>query len=162
MAKYYKIFMLITVLSVILLVYIFYSNQQFKNNPLSSDIISKIDKKKTRLRTLIYNKYGVDINIPIKITDEIGNNLFGLASYSLDKKINIYLNKKRFQENEEYMIDYVLPHEYAHGIMFYFGYIKEANGGHTKKWQDICLALEGKKCDRYVSHNDILIEKVRF
>lgn len=162
MAKYYKIFMFITIVSIVLLVYISYTNQQFQNNPLHSDIILKIEIKKNKLRTLIYNKYGVDVNIPIEITNKIGNNLFGMASYSVDKKIKIYLNKKRFQENEEYMIDYVLPHEYAHAMMFYLGFINVPNGGHTKRWQDICLALEGKKCDRYVNNNDILIEKVRF
>ncbi|MCK5294621.1 MAG: SprT-like domain-containing protein [Arcobacteraceae bacterium] len=162
MGKYYKIFMLITVISIVLLTYISYNNQQFKNNPLSLDIVTKIENKKNKIRALIYNKYRVDINIPIEITDKIGDNLFGLATFTKDKKIKIYLNKKRFKENEEYMIDYVLPHEYAHAIMFYFGDFTKENGGHSKRWQDICLALDGKKCDRYVNHNDILIEKVRF
>ncbi len=57
------------------------------------------------------------------------------------------------------MIDSVLPHEYAHAIMFILGDFSRQNGGHSKKWQEICISLEGKKCDRFVNHNDIIIEK---
>ena len=60
------------------------------------------------------------------------------------------------------MIDYVLPHEYAHALMFIFNKFPKQNAGHTKLWQKICLTLEGKKCDRFVKHNDIMMGKLDF
>ena len=60
------------------------------------------------------------------------------------------------------MINNVLPHEYAHALMFVFGNITNKNGGHTKQWQNICLSLEGKKCDRFVKHIDIMMGKLEF
>lgn len=92
----------------------------------------------------------------------MANNLFGLAVYTQEHKIKIVLNKNRFQESVDYMVDYVLPHEYAHALMFRFGDFTKKNGGHTKKWQKICLSLNGKKCDRYVKHNDIIFGKIPF
>ena len=87
--------------------------------------------------------------------------MFGLASYD-NGNIKIYLNKNRFQENSEYMKDYVLPHEYAHALMFTFNKFPKQHGGHTKLWQQICLSLDGKKCDRFVDHEDILMGKLKF
>ena len=62
----------------------------------------------------------------------------------------------------DYMIDDVLPHEYAHALMFVTGNFSNENGGHTLKWQNMCIALEGLKCDRFVDHNDIVIGKTDF
>ena len=99
--------------------------------------------------------------MPIVITNKIPDNLFGLTTY---KKgiIKILLNKNRFQENENYMINYVLPHEYAHALMFYMGNFTNKNGGHTKKWQQICKNIGGLKCERFVGEKDILMEKFEF
>jgi predicted SprT family Zn-dependent metalloprotease len=83
-----------------------------------------------------------------------------MAVYSSNKQIKIYLNKNRFKENEEYMIDDVMPHEYAHAIMFELGNFSDENKGHPKKWQTICKKLNGLRCDRFVNHQDILIEKL--
>jgi hypothetical protein len=44
--------------------------------------------------------------------------------------------------------------------MFYFGKFEQENGGHSKLWQTFCLDIGGIKCDRFVDHNDILIEKI--
>ena len=117
MNKIFKIFLAITVISLLLFIYITYKDIQFRDNPLP----------------LGRYKHG---------------------------KIKIELNKKRFQENENYMINYVLPHEYAHALMFYFGKFEEENGGHTTLWQKFCFDVGGIKCDRFVDHNDILIEKI--
>ena len=137
------------------------SVHSFKNNPLSNEIIAKIENKNNIIKQTIKRKYNIDVNIPIKIEEKIKDNLFGLASYR-DGKIEITLNKNRFQENENYMIDYVLPHEYAHALMFYIKNFTKENGGHTKKWEQICLSIGGLKCDRFVGHNDILMEKLPF
>ena len=161
MSKVFKIFFIVTILSLILLIGVTTNSNDFKNNPLSNDIISKIENKNNIIKQTIKRKYNIDVDIPIKIENKIRDNLFGMATYK-DGKIEIILNKNRFQENENYMIDYVLPHEYAHALMFYIKDFTKQNGGHTKKWQQICLNIGGLKCDRFVRHDDILMEKLPF
>lgn len=159
MNKIFKIFLAITVISLLLFMYITYKDIQFRDNPLPQEIISKLNHKNELIKQQILNKYNIHFNIPIIVTNELPINLYGLASYK-HGKIKIELNKKRFQENENYMINYVLPHEYAHALMFYFGKFEEENGGHTTLWQKFCFDVGGIKCDRFVDHNDILIEKI--
>ncbi|MGB3750529.1 MAG: SprT-like domain-containing protein [Arcobacteraceae bacterium] len=157
-----SIFILITVTSLILLVAVIYNDFTFKSNPLSSPLLQKIEQKKLYLQRLSQIKYQIDLDIPVIISDQIPDNLFGAALYTKTNEIQIILNKNRFQENGEYMIEYVLPHEYAHALMFAFGDFTKENAGHSRKWQQICLALEGKKCDRYVKNDDILFGKVPY
>ncbi len=161
MKNLYKIFLTITVISIILLGYIWYDNNQFKNNDLALQTITKLKQKEYHIRKLIIQKYNLNINIPIIISNKMKNNLFGLAVYN-NGDIKIILNKNRFQESEDYMIDYVLPHEYAHALMFKLNYFPKENGGHSKRWEEICLNLEGKKCDRFVKHKDIVMGKLDF
>ena len=118
----------------ILLVYITYKSSNFKNKPLDSSIQSQLRDKEFILKQLVYKKYHKNVNIPIIISPKLPNKLFGLASYD-NGNIKIYLNKNRFQESSEYMIDYVLPHEYALALMFIFNKFPKQNGGHTKLWQ---------------------------
>jgi len=155
----YKIFTLLTVVSIILFILVFYKDKEFQNNPLSKEVIQKLQVKNNIIKQKIRKKYKINFNIPIVIEDQLPNNLFGLASYKKGT-IKIFLNKKRFQENESYMTDNVLPHEYAHALMFHFGDFSKQNGGHTPRWQQICKDIGGLKCDRFVNHNDILIEKL--
>ena len=162
MQNFYKIFLAITVISIVLLGYIYYQNNNFKTKPLSYEIKYKLKQKEYRLKKLVLQKYHKKVDIPIIISSKMPNKLFGLASCDENGNIKIYLNKKRFQESTSYMIDYVLPHEYAHALMFVFNKFPKQNGGHTKLWQDICLSLKGKKCDRFVKHNDILMGKLEF
>lgn len=159
MSKIFKIFFFVTLISCILFLYLFYQDYQFRTNPLSHDILTKLNAKNNIIKQTIKQKYNIDYNIPIIIADNLPKNLYGLASYQ-NGKIKIQLNKKRFQENKNYMIDYVLPHEYAHALMFYYGKFEEENGGHTLLWQNFCHEIGGIKCDRFVDHNDILIEKI--
>ena len=161
MNKIFKIFIVIITISLVLLGYIYYENNQFNNNPLSYKTLTKIKQKEYKLRKLILEKYDIKVNIPIKISSKIKDNLFGLAVYNKGD-IQIILNKNRFQESEEYMVDYVLPHEYAHALMFVLNDFSPNNGGHSKKWQKVCLSLEGKKCDRFVKHNDVVMGKMDF
>lgn len=159
MNRIFKIFFLITIICLVLFFYLLYKDQQFKNNPLSHDILAKLEHKNSLIKKAIQKKYNIDFEIPIIISDNLPNNLYGLASYK-NGNIKIQLNKNRFQENENYMIEYVLPHEYAHTLMFYFNKFDRTNGGHTKLWQQICFNIGGIKCDRFVNHNDILVEKI--
>ena len=160
MQNYYKIFMYILIVSTILLVYITYNNSQFKNNLLSQNILTQIKQKENHIKYLIKKHYDLDVNVPIIIDDDIPDSLYGYATFK--DGIKIHLNKKRFQETKDYMINDVFPHEYAHAMMFVFGDTTDENGGHTKKWQNICIKLDGIKCGRYVNRQDILEEKVRF
>ncbi len=161
MNNLFRIFTAIVVVSIILLAIIYYNNSKYTGDTLPLDIQTKLKQKEYHIRQLIVQKYNRNINVPIIISNKIADNLFGLATYDKDG-IKIILNKNRFQESSEYMIDYVLPHEYAHALMFVFRDFTKENGGHTLKWQKICLDLEGKKCDRFVQHNDIILGKLDF
>ncbi|MDX9744307.1 MAG: SprT-like domain-containing protein [Arcobacteraceae bacterium] len=161
-STYIRGFFFITLLSIVGLFYITAEKNKFYNNPLPQDTIYKIDQKHLELNRIAFEKYGVKVNIPVYVSDTLSNNLFGFAA--IDKKGNILitLNKNRFKENEEYMIDTVLPHEYAHALMFLFEDYSQENGGHTKRWEEICTAMSGKRCERFVQDNDILVEKIGF
>jgi len=160
MKTLYRIFFLLTLTSLILFIIIFIEDKQFKKSPLPREILYKLKEKDKDIRAIIQKKYGVSVYFPIRIANQLPNNLFGLTTYDKKGVIRILLNKKRFQEDKNYMIDYVLPHEYAHAMMFYFKDFTQKNGGHTKKWENICYNLSGRKCSRFVNHNDVLIEKL--
>lgn len=161
MKKFYNVFLILTLLSVTGIIYIQYQKTSFFNNPLSSDTTLKIDQEVLKIRQKVFKRYGENVNFPIKISDKLPNNLYGMATMNDKNQIVIYLNKKRFKESESYMYA-VLTHEYAHAMMFYFGDLTKVNSGHTKKWQQICFDIGGTTCERFVDRHDILIEKVRF
>ncbi|NQY94530.1 MAG: SprT-like domain-containing protein, partial [Campylobacteraceae bacterium] len=151
---------IITVLSFALLLLSWYNSYQFDHNPISSEIKEQVKNKQIHLVKLIKKKYQINFKVPLIITDKMNSSLFGMTTYdSQINKITIYLNKKRFKESLDYMINDVMPHEYAHAMMFRFGDFSSLNAGHTLQWQKVCLFLEGNHCDRFVNHNDILIDK---
>lgn len=155
-------FLSLTILASIFLIYNWYKVYEFKNNPLDEEILRKIEIKHLELQKLTYQKFGIKRKIPVLISDKMPSSLYGAATFSKTKEIKIYLNKKRFKESSEYMLDNVLPHEYAHALMFATNNFTNENGGHSLKWQKICQALNGLKCDRFVNHNDIIIGKTNF
>jgi len=155
-----KFFLIVVIIASILLTYLWYQDYSFSSNPLSKNIQNKIYKKHQELRYLTYKHFKIKRVFPIIIKDNIDASKFGMTIYSTDRQIKIYLNKNRFKENEEYMIEDVIPHEYAHAIMFALGDFSDENKGHPKKWQSICKKLNGLRCDRFVNHQDILIEKI--
>ena len=146
----------------IFLLYNWYDLYSFNKNPLSKEILHKIKQKEQHLKKLAKRHYNIHVSFPIIIEEKMPAKLFGMAVYGQDKSIKIYLNKKRFKENIEYMIEDVLPHEYAHAMTFIQGDFSMENGGHTRRWQQICQKLEGRKCDRFVTHQDIIIGKTKF
>lgn len=155
-------FLTLTIVASIFIVYNWYNTSQFKNNPLPNNIIELINKKHKELEFLTYKKFNIKRKIPIIISDKMPSKLFGAARLSNDGQIQIFLNKNRFQESLDYMIDDVLPHEYAHALMFVKGNTTNRKGGHTKQWENICKSLNGLKCDRFVNHNDIIRGKTNF
>ena len=159
MKNIYSIFLSITILASITLGYIWWKDYEFDNNPLSLELQYKINEKVKELQVKSYQKFGIKRKFPVIVSDELSSNHYGMAVYTKNDKIIIYLNKKRFKENESYMIEDVIPHEYAHAITFAIGHFSNKNKGHDKVWQDICRKLDGKRCGRFVNHDDILIEK---
>jgi len=157
--KIYRVFFIIVIVSIFGLLYILYQDYSFKNNPLPNDTLLKIEKKKRELEKLVYKNYHIKKDIPIVLSSKLKDKLYGLAMYN-SGDIKIVLNKNRFQESTDYMIDYVLPHEYAHTVMFLLNDFTKENSGHSKRWQQICLSLKGKKCDRFVNHQDIIFQKL--
>lgn len=155
-------FLTLTIFSIFFLVYNWYENYQFKNNPLNQNIMRNINKKHKELEILAYQKFNIKRKIPVIISEKMPSKLYGAATFSKNGQIQIFLNKKHFQESLEYMIKDVLPHEYAHALMFVYGNITNQNGGHTLKWQNICKSLNGLRCDRFVNHDDIIIGKTNF
>lgn len=156
------IFVLFTLISLIFLFYIWYKDFNFDNSPLDSKIRSEISKKHKELEYLAFQRFGVRSTIPVIISNKIPAKIYGMAIINQSKKIVIYLNKKRFKESSKYMINDVLPHEYAHALMFVFNDFTKTNGGHTLKWENICKKLNGLKCDRFVDNHDIVIGKTKF
>ena len=59
------------------------------------------------------------------------------------------------------MIEEVIPHEYAHAMVFVLGEKSEGDG-HTALWQKICKQLDGKLCERYVDGEEIIRQKMSF
>lgn len=154
-------FLIVLVVSSFLLIYIWYKDYKFKNSPLSIELQEKIHIKENQIKSLVKKYYKINVDVPIIISDRLSNKHFGLASFN-NGKIVIYLNKNHFLESENYMINDVLPHEYAHALMFIFGDFSNENGGHSKKWQNICKNLNGLRCERFVNTEDIIIGKTNF
>ena len=155
-------FLALTFVASFFLIFSWYNSYLFKNNPLDEKILKKVKIKERELQVLAYNKFQITRKIPIHISDKMPSSLYGAASFSKNSQIQIYLNKNRFKESSDYMIDNVLPHEYAHALMFAMNDFTKEHGGHSLKWQKICKSLNGLKCDRFVNHNDIIIGKTNF
>lgn len=152
-------FITVTVLGTIFLIYSIYNTYKFKTSDLNEKTQNRITQKTQYLQKLAYQKFGVKREIPVRVSNKMPSNLFGAATLSQAGEIVVFLNKKRFKESVDYMIDDVLPHEYAHALMFVFGDLSRENAGHSLKWQNICKALEGKRCNRFVNHNDVIFGK---
>jgi predicted SprT family Zn-dependent metalloprotease len=157
--KLQTIFIFVLIISIALIFYNLYQDYIFKNNKLPINIINKVNNKKQKIIQKIYNKYNIYFDVKILYSNKMPNKLYGLAQY-YNKKITIFLNKKRFQENTKYMIDDVLPHEYAHALMFKLGFLNEKNQGHSKRWQQVCKNIDAIKCNQYVNIKDIIFDKL--
>jgi len=137
-----------------------YQAKIFKESPLSLQLQERIKNRELEVLSLVHQNFNVRTKIPLIVSDEFSSHLYGLTSYK-NGKITVYLNKKRFKESEDYMIDEVIPHEYAHAIVFALG--ERAKGdGHTRLWQKICRKLDGKNCERYVDGEEIIRQKMNF
>lgn len=160
--KLYYFFFALVIVSVFLLAYNWHKDYEFDTNPLSQKLEKQIFEKKQQTRQLLRANFGFDLDVPLIVSEKLPSSLFGAAVFTQDEKIIIYLNKKRFKESSDYMIHHVIPHEYAHAVMFYLKDFSKEQSGHSIKWQNICKKLNGIKCDRFVDTHDIIIEKTSF
>ncbi len=140
--------------------YSWYESNRFKSNPLSDSVQKEIEDRKEQVLSLVRNKYDLHTPIPLIVSDKFSSRLYGLTSYK-DGEIRVYLNKKRFKESKDYMIEEVIPHEYAHAVVIALGK-RSTQDGHTQLWQDVCLELDGKECTRYVDNEEIIAQKMKF
>ncbi|PKN15475.1 MAG: sprT domain-containing protein [Deltaproteobacteria bacterium HGW-Deltaproteobacteria-24] len=160
--KLYRFFFALVIVSVLLLAYNWHKDYEFDTNPLSQKLEKQIFEKKQQTRQLLRVNFGFDLDVPLLVSEKLPSSLFGAAVFTQDEKIIIYLNKKRFKESSDYMIHHVIPHEYAHAVMFYLKDFSKEQSGHSIKWQNICKKLNGIKCDRFVDNHDIIIGKTSF
>jgi hypothetical protein len=160
--KLYRFFFVLVIVSVLLLAYNWHKDYEFDTNPLSQKLEKQIFEKKQQTRQLLRANFGFDLDVPLIVSEKLPSSLFGAAVFTQDEKIIIYLNKKRFKESSDYMIHHVIPHEYAHAVMFHLKDFSKEQSGHSIKWQNICKKLNGIKCDRFVDNHDIIIGKTSF
>jgi len=159
LTKIKSLFLLLIILSSIILIYNFYQDYIFDNNPISNEIHQDILIKTKNIQQKIKRYYHIHFNPPIFISNKMPHKIYGLTIYTKQNNIEILLNKKRFKESRDYMINNVLPHEYAHALMFRLGNFNNKNAGHSIKWQNACLRLGGLKCNRFVNYHDIAMGK---
>ena len=139
----------------------YYRSYSFKHNPLPKEYLKKIANKEKDVLDHMQKNFGFKIEFPIVITDKIPGKLYGLTSYE-NGHITILLNKKVMQESMNYMLESVIPHEYAHALLFYLHKNSNINGGHSKLWKQTCQKLGGKDCRQYVNQKEIIISKMPF
>ncbi len=155
------IFLFIILLFSSILVSNYYTSYLFKNTPLPQEYQDKIKIKEQEVLEHMHKHYGFVYKFPLIVTDRLKGKLYGVSAYE-NGHVSIYLNKNVMQESFDYIIDEVIPHEYAHALLMYKGYLNESKQGHSKRWQTVCLKLGGKECKQYVNHEEIVIGKLPF
>jgi len=141
--------------------YNYYRTYQFFHSPLSRSMMARIDSKEKEILSLMQKNFNESISFPVIVTDKIAGRLYGLTSYN-DGKIVIYLNKKVMLESLDYIIDSVLPHEYAHAYLFYKNDFSNEKDGHSQRWVNTCKLLGGTDCHQYVNQHEVIMGKIPF
>lgn len=139
----------------------YYRSYSFKHNPLPKEYLQRIANKEQDVLAHMQKNFGFTVKFPIIITDKIPGRLYGLTSYE-NGHITIFLNRKVMQESIDYIIDSVIPHEYAHALLFYLHKNSNEKAGHSKLWQQTCQKLGGKDCRQYVDQQEIVLSKLPF
>ncbi len=155
------LFLTIILLALSILGYNYYRSYSFKHNPLPNSYLKRIAAKEQDVLAHMQKNFGFQVQFPIIITDKIPGRLYGLSSYE-NGRITILLNKKVMQESMNYMIDSVIPHEYAHALLFYLHKNSSEKAGHSKLWRHTCQKFGGKDCRQYVDQQEIILSKLPF
>lgn len=160
--KLERSFIIVIAAALLFLVKSNYDNYKFDHEPVSKEIKQRIEKKEKEILTNMQKNYGFAYKVPIIITDKIPSKLYGLTSFK-NGIVKIYLNKKVMKESMEYMVNTVLPHEYAHALLFKERRLySSASQAHGRMWQQACIALGGKDCEQFVNHDDVVLGKLPF
>ena len=139
-----------------------YDDYMFDKTPVSDEMKQRLYNKEQEILQNMKHHYGFEFEVPVIITDKLPTKLYGVTSYK-DGSIRIFLNKKIMKESMNYVLDSVLPHEYAHALMFKEGMIyKSERAGHSPQWQRACVELGGINCERYVNHSEVIMGKLPF
>ncbi len=146
--------------------------EKINENYETDNLYKKIILKEKSVLALMQSKYGFQFDVPIILTKQLEDNVYGVTICDKDDSIKIYLNKKIVQNNLDYVLDTVIPHEYAHALMFKQkllaknrdGYAlrvrqvglthKSKHDGHNHIWQKTCKDLGGDQCQKFVTHKD--------
>ncbi|NOQ30646.1 MAG: sprT domain-containing protein [Helicobacteraceae bacterium] len=155
------VFIFIALSAILFMAKNYYDEYQFKHNPIAQELLDRIYDKEREILTLMQQNYGYKVAFPIEVTDKIPSNLYGVTSSDSKGNIKILLNKKRFKESMDYIVESVLPHEYAHALIFKQGKYRGSDG-HSKAWQESCVKLGGVGCAKYVNSNDVIMGKLPF
>jgi SprT protein len=152
------LFSTILLLGFTILFFNFQKNSKWENGEIPKDVSLKIEKKRVEMENRIRKIYGINPNFPLYISEKLPSNTFGVTTFD-GQNIEIILNKKRLKESLTYILEDVIPHEFAHAVIFYF---REDGGkdGHNWKWQKVCQKLEGTHCEKYVDHQDLIFQKI--
>ncbi len=156
------IFALITLVALSFLVRNLYISYSFNNNPISKEDKKEIIREEQRVLKNMQKNLGFEYKVPIIITDKIPGKIYGFTSLDDDGNIKIYLNKKIMRESMDYILSNVIAHEYAHALLFKSGDYKIDKDGHSLLWQNTCVKLGGKKCQKYVDSHDVIMGKLPF
>jgi len=155
------IFLFIMIFSASVFIYNAYKSYSFKHNPLPKSYVQRIEKEEQNVLNHMQKNFGFQHKFPIIITDKIPGRLYGLTSYE-NGHIKIYLNKNVMQESMDYMVESVIPHEYAHALLFLLGKDTNEKGGHSMEWKRTCEKLGAKECRQYVNQTEIIMSKMPF
>lgn len=149
-------------LSIGVIAYNYYESYKFDHEDIPQSYKDALAKKEDTILDDMQKHYGFKIRFPVIISNKMPGKIFGLTSLNEQGAVVIYLNKKVMKESFDYIVEDVLPHEYAHALLLRSGDTTNQNGGHTKKWQIVCQNLGGKNCERYVDANDVVMGKLKF
>lgn len=154
------IFASMAIVGLISVGYTLYRDYRFEQNPLPEHLKQKLAVKEQEIIARIKQHYGIDFDVPVLVSEKMPSNMYGVATKN-QAFIRVILNKNRMKESFPYMLNDVLPHEYAHALMFYWGY-NSVREGHGPRWQKTCQNLGGMRCRRFVDGEDILMGKIPF
>ncbi len=155
-----KLFLAVMLIAAAVLGTNYYESYRFNSSDIPQRYKARIAAKEQEILHKMQAHYGFAVRFPMVVTDRFKGRFYGVTSYD-DGQITIYLNKKVMRESIDYMIESVIAHEYAHALLFYEG---ESGGGdgHSSLWQETCVNLGGKNCQRYVDAQDVVMRKLPF
>jgi hypothetical protein len=142
----------------VVLILNFYESSKLKNS-IPDEVLEKIDIEERRILERIEHLYSYKLDAPLSL-QKLHPSMYGVTIFD-GENVEIVLNRSRLKESLDYMIDDVMPHEFAHALLFKFGKY-DGKDGHSREWQRVCLELEGSRCDRFVNHRDIIFGKIGF